>query len=120
MGGEAVEENSVGNGVKGCREVQQDQDTDAAYISSHEEIVGDLDKCSLSAVVGSVARLQGIEEFMVGHVLMKLCSYCSFQCLTEERKVGDWPVAGEVIRVQTRLLQDGGNGGNFEAGGYSA
>ena len=87
MGGEAVEENGVGNGVKGCREIQQDQDTDAAYISSHEEIIGDLYQCSLGAVVGSVARLEGLKEFMVGHVLMKLCCYCSFQGLAEERKV---------------------------------
>ena len=120
MSGEAVEENGVGNGVKGCREIQQDQDADAACVSSHEEIIGDLYQCSLGAVVGSVARLEGLKEFMDGHVLMKLCCYRSFQGLAEERKVGNWPVVVEVIRVQTRLLQDGGDRSNFEAGGYSA
>ena len=55
-------------------------------------------------MVGSVARLKGLKEFMVGHVLMKLCGDNSFQGLAEERKVGDWPVVRKVIRVQTRLL----------------
>ena len=55
-------------------------------------------------MVGSVARLERFKEFMVGHVLMELCSYCSFQGLAEERKVADWSVVSKVIRVQTRLL----------------
>ena len=71
--------------VSKAAEIQQNQDTDAAYISSHEEIVGDLEQCGLCAVMCSVARLEGFEEVMVGHVLMELCSYCSFQSLTEER-----------------------------------
>ena len=50
MGGEAVEKYGVGDGVKSCREIQQDQDTDAAYISSHEEIVCDLDQCAVSVL----------------------------------------------------------------------
>ena len=57
VGGKAVEEDGMGNGVKGCREIQQNQDTDAAYISSPEDIMSDLDQCGLHAVVGSVARL---------------------------------------------------------------
>lgn len=57
MGGKAVEKYGVGNGVEGCREIQQDQETDAAHVSSHEEIVCNHGQCGLSAVVGSVARL---------------------------------------------------------------
>ena len=120
VGGKAVQEDGVGDGVKSCREIQQNQNTDVAYISSHEEIICDFNQGGLRAVVGSVARLEGFEEVMVGHVLMELCSYCSFQGLAEERKVGDRPVVCKVIRVQTRLLQDGGNRGNFETGGYGA
>lgn len=37
---------------------------------------------------------------------MKLGGDCSFQDFAEKRKVGDWPVVGEVIRVQTRLFED--------------
>ena len=71
-------------------------------------------------MVGSVGGLKGIKEPVVRHVLMELRCYCSFQGLTEERKVGYRPVVSEVIRVKTGLLQDGGNGGSFEAGGYGA
>lgn len=60
-------------------------------------------------MVCSVAGLEGFEEFVVGHVVMKLYGNYSFQGLAEERQVGDWPVVAKVIRVQARLLQDGGN-----------
>ena len=55
---------------------------------------------------------------MVGHVLMDLCGDNSFQGLAEEREIGNRPVVGEVIRVQTRLLQYGGDRGGFETGGH--
>lgn len=54
---------------------------------------------------------------MVGQMFMKLDSYCSFQNLAEERKVGDRPEIAEVVGVQTRFLQDRGDGGSFETGG---
>jgi len=35
---------------------------------------------------------------------------------SKEREVGNRPVV-EIIRVQTRLLENGNDGGDFEAGG---
>lgn len=55
---------------------------------------------------------------MVGQMLMELARHCSFQDLTEERKVGDRPKVFEVISVQTRLLQNGSDGGDFKTGGH--
>ena len=67
------------NCIKGCREVQEDDNTDVAGISSDEEVIGDFDEGSLCAVVCSEARLKGFIELMVGHVLMELDSNCSFE-----------------------------------------
>lgn len=47
MGGEAVEEDGVGDCIESSREVQQNQDADAAGVSSDEEIIGDLHQGSL-------------------------------------------------------------------------
>lgn len=54
---------------------------------------------------------------MVGQMLMKLGGDCSFQGFAKERKVGDRSVVVQLLRVQTRLLEDGSDGGGFEAGG---
>ena len=85
---EAVEEDGVRDCVEGCREVQQDEDADLARISCHKEVVGNFDQGGLSAVVCSVARLEGFEESMVGHVVLELCGDYPLQGLTEEREIG--------------------------------
>ena len=51
---------------------------------------------------------------------MKLVSNHFSQELAEEGEVGDRPEVAEVIRVETRLFEDGGDRGSFEAGGYIA
>lgn len=70
--------------------------------------------------VGSATRLEGVIELMVEHVMMKLCSNCSFQDLSEKRKVGDQQVVVKVIEVQTRLFEECGDRGNLETGGHCA
>ena len=60
----------MGDCVKGCREVQEDQNTDVARICSDEEVVGDLDEGSFCAMACPEARLKEFIELMVGHVLM--------------------------------------------------
>ena len=68
--------------------MNQDID-DVPRVGSNEEMLRDLDQGGLCAVMGSVARLTGFKEFMVGCVLMELCGYCSLQDLAEEVKAGD-------------------------------
>lgn len=75
-------------------------------ISSDEEVIGNFDKGSLSAVMCSEARLEGFIKSIMGHVLMKLGSDCSFQDFAHEGKVGDRTVVVEVIRVQTVLFKN--------------
>lgn len=71
--------------------------------------------------VGSVTGLEGFIELMVEHVMMKLCGDCSFQDLSEERKVGDQQVVVvKVIEVQTRLFEECGDRGNLETDGRCA
>ena len=89
-------------------------------VGSHEEVISDPDEGSLCAVVFSVAGLEDLIELMVGQVLMELRGHCSFQNLTVERKVGNWPVVVKVNRVQSRLFEDRCHGCNFEARGNSA
>lgn len=74
----------------------------------------------LCDAVSSVTGLEGFIELMVEHVMMKLCSDCSFQDLSEERKVGDQQVVVKVIEVQTRLFEECGDRGNLETGGHCA
>ena len=83
----------MGDCVKGCREVQEDQNTDVARICSDEEVVGDLDEGSFHAMACPEARLKGFAELMVGHVLLELGGSCSFQDFAQKGKVGDWSVA---------------------------
>lgn len=90
-----------------------------AFVSSSEEVVGDFDKCSLCAVVGSETRLQGFKELMVGHMLLELGRHCPFQDFAEERKVGDRTVVVGVVRVQTRFFQGGDHSSSFEAGRHN-
>ena len=91
----AGEEDSVGDCVEGCREVQEDQNTDVARICSNEEVVGDLDEGRFCAMACPETRLKGFIELMVGHVLLELGSNCPFQDFAKERKVGDWLAAIE-------------------------
>lgn len=46
------------NGVEGCREVQEDEDADVA--SCNKKVIGYFNESSLSAVVCSEARLEGL------------------------------------------------------------
>lgn len=69
--------------------------------------------------MGSVTRRGGFIQLMAEHVI-KLCSECSFQDLSEERKVGDHLVVVKVIEVQTRLFEECGDRGNLETGGHCA
>ena len=71
----------MGDCVKGCREVQKDQNTDVARICSNEEVVGGLNESSYCAMVYPEARLKGLIELMVGHVLLELSDDCSVQDL---------------------------------------
>jgi len=48
---------------------------------------------------------------------MELNGLYSFQDLAKKNEVGNQPLVVETIRVQTRLLENGNDGGNFEAGG---
>ena len=52
----------MGDCVKGCREVQEDQNTDVARICSDEEVVSDLDEGSFCAIACPEARLKGFIE----------------------------------------------------------
>ena len=97
------------DGVKRCREVQEDEDAEAAKVSSNEEIVGDLDEGSLRAVLLSEAGLEGLIELMVGDVQMELAGDHSFQSFAYEGKVGDRPVVLEVVGVQAGFFEYGGD-----------
>ena len=77
---QAAEEDSVGYGIEGCREVQEDENADEAGIRSDEEVVCDFNEGRLCAVVG-------FTELIVGHVVLELCGNCPFQDCAEERKV---------------------------------
>lgn len=68
----------MGDCVEGCREVQQDETIDVTRNSSDEEVNSDIDERGLHAMVCSEARLKGIIELMVRHVLMELGRNCSF------------------------------------------
>lgn len=95
--------------IEGSRKVKEDEEIDAARVSSNEKVVGDFDKGGLSAMVFSEARLKGFIEFKAGHVFLELVSHCSFQNLTQEWQVRNWTIVVEVVQVQTRLLQNGNN-----------
>ena len=69
----------MGYCVKGCSEVQEDQNTDVTRICSGEAVVGDIDEGSFCATACPEARVKGFIELMVGHVLMELGGNCSFQ-----------------------------------------
>ena len=75
------------------------KDGDEAIVGSKQEVICDFDMGGHIAVVGSETRLEGFEELMVGHVVLKLGSHCSFQDFTEEREVGDWTVVVGVVQV---------------------
>jgi len=47
-------------------------------------------------MVSSKTRLEWFEELMVGHVILKLGSHCSFQDFAEESEVGDCTIVGVV------------------------
>ena len=69
----------VGDCVKGCREVQEDQNLDVARIGSDEDLVGDLNEGNLCAMACPETRLKEFIELMVGHVLMESGGNYPFQ-----------------------------------------
>ena len=60
-----MEEDGVGDGVKGSREIQEDEEADVVGVRSHEEVIGDPDEGGLCAMVGLVAGLKGLVELVV-------------------------------------------------------
>ena len=58
----------MGNGIKSCRKVKEDEDGDEAIVGSKQEVRSDFDEGGLSAMVGSETRLEGFEELMAGDV----------------------------------------------------
>ena len=97
----------MGDGIKGDREIQEDEEADVVGVRSHEEVIGDPDEGGLGAVLRSVARLKCLVELLVGQVLMELGGHCSFQDFTVKWKVRDWAVIIEVSRVESGLFEDG-------------
>ena len=84
-----------------------------AFVCSNQEIIGDFDEGSFSAMMGSEAGLERFKELIVGHVVLGLGSHCSFQALTQEGKVGD-----RAVIVGVRLFDCWYRGRNLEVGGY--
>ena len=80
---EAVEKDGTGN----CRKVKEDEDGDEAIVASKQEVISEFDEGDLSAMVGSETRLEGFEELIVGHLMLKLGSHCSFQDFAEEGRL---------------------------------
>ena len=64
----------MGDCVEGCREVQEDQNTDVARICSDEEVVGDLDEGSFCAMACPETRLKGLAGSYVSHLGQDLAS----------------------------------------------
>lgn len=89
----------MGNCIKSCRKVKEDEDSDEAIVCSKQEVISNFNKGDLSAMVGSETRLERLEELMVGHVMLKLGCHCSFQDFAEEREVGDWTIVVGVVWV---------------------
>ena len=68
-GGESAEEDRVGDGVKCCTKVKEDEDGERTGISFNKEVISDFYEGSFNAVVGAETRL----ERVIKGILCKMC-----------------------------------------------
>lgn len=57
-GRKPVEEGGVTDGIKGCTQVEENEDGEESRISCHKKVVGDLDKCCFSAMEWAATGLE--------------------------------------------------------------
>ena len=58
--------------IKGCGEIQEDEDGEETRISCTEEVVGDLNQSCFSAMSGAKTRLELFKEVIVIKVGLEL------------------------------------------------
>ena len=56
----------MSNGVKSCRQAEEDKDGEESRISCHEEVVGDFYECCFGAVKWAEAGLELFIKVIVG------------------------------------------------------
>lgn len=71
-------------------------------VSRGEEFIEDLEECSLCAVEGAKARLEGFKQVVGMQVGLELGGDEAFEGFGEEAEVGDRAVMIETGGVQTR------------------
>ena len=54
------------DGIKSCRQVEEDEDSEESGISCQEEVIGDFDESSFSAVEWAETRLELFVQVIVG------------------------------------------------------
>ena len=54
------------DGIKGCTQVEEDEDGEKSRISCHKEVVGDFDKCCFSAMEWAETGLELFIQVIVG------------------------------------------------------
>ena len=62
----------------------------------------------------AVGRLVGIEKTIGDRVISKSRFYNTFDYFGYERQVGDWPIVGKLVFVQSRFLEKCGDDRFFE------
>ena len=72
------------DGIKGCRQVEEDEDGEESGISCHEKVIGDFDECCFSVVEWTETRLELFIEVIVGKVKMELGGNCFFEDFGDE------------------------------------
>ena len=77
----------MGDCVKGCSEVKEDEYGKMSRICCHQKVVGDLCQSCFSAVVRTETRLELFIEGIVSERIMNLCSNHFFQDFGQKRKV---------------------------------
>lgn len=68
-GGESAEKDRVGDGVKCCTKVKEDEDGERTAISCNKEVISDFYEGSFGTVVGAETRL----ERVIKGILCKMC-----------------------------------------------
>lgn len=58
IGGQSVQEYGVGDCIKGCTEIEQEEGGEGARVIREEEIIGDFDEGSFGSMEGTEARLK--------------------------------------------------------------
>lgn len=59
-GGESAEKDRVGDGVKCCTKVKEDEDGERTAISCNKEVISDFYEGSFGTVVGAETRLERV------------------------------------------------------------